>query len=231
MALYAMADFHLSFGITDKPMDIFGLAWQGYMEKIEKNCRDILTDDDTLLMPGDFSWATYLDQAVADFDFLQSLPGRKIISKGNHDYWWETVSKLNKFKNEKNYDSVNFLHNNFYIYDDVAICGNRGWIFSASEEDVKIYERELQRLQISLEAAEKAGFSKKIVITHFPPLTALEAGDGRIIDLLKKFGVTECLYGHLHNVSPKDNVSMSVGDIRFRLVSADYLEFKPLRIL
>lgn len=231
MALYAMGDLHLSFGITDKPMDIFGPAWHGYMEKIEQGCRAVLKEDDVLLLVGDLSWATYMEQSMADFEFVQSLPGKKIISKGNHDYWWDTVSKLNKFKAEKKYDSVEFLHNNFFTYEDYAICGNRGWVFSASQEDIKIYERELMRLELSLEAADKAGFEKKIVMTHFPPLTALEAGDGRIVELLKKYGVTDCVYGHLHNINPKENVAQSVCGIKFRLVAADYLEFKPLRIL
>lgn len=231
MALYATSDLHLSFGIKDKPMDVFGAGWQNYMEKIENNFKNILKPDDVILLAGDLSWATYMEQATEDFEFLESLPGRKIISKGNHDYWWDTISKLNKFKNEKNYDSVDFLHNNFFIYEDYAICGNRGWIYSASEEDVKIYERELQRLELSLQSAEKEGFSKKIVMTHFPPLTAFELGDGRIIDLLKKYGVEQCVYGHLHNVNPKENFDQTISGIKFRLVSADYLQFIPVKIL
>ena len=231
MALYAMGDLHLSFGIKDKPMDVFGAGWQNYMEKIEKNFKNILKEDDMILLAGDLSWATYVDQATEDFNFLESLPGRKIISKGNHDYWWDTISKLNKFKIEKKYVNVEFLHNNFYIYEDYAICGNRGWIYSASEEDVKIYERELQRLELSLQAAEKVGHKKKIVMTHFPPLTAFEMGDGRIMDLFKKYGVEQCVYGHLHNINPKENFDQTVSGIRFRLVSADYLEFNPVKIL
>ncbi len=231
MALYAMADLHLSFGITDKPMDVFGAGWQNYMEKIEKNLKSVLKDDDLLLIPGDVSWATYMEQSTPDFDFIESLPGKKIISKGNHDYWWDTISKLNKFKLEKNYKTIDFLHNNFFEYEDTAICGNRGWIFSASQEDVKIYDRELSRLELSLSAAEKAGFKNKIVMTHFPPLVALEAGDGRMVDLMKKYGVTECLYGHLHNVNPRDSVTQTICGISFRLVAADYLEFNPIRIL
>ena len=231
MALYAMGDMHLSFGIKDKPMDIFGDAWQGYMEKLSDRCRAVLKEDDLLLLVGDLSWATYMEQATADFEFVESLPGKKIISKGNHDYWWDTLTKLNKYKKEKNLSSIDFLHNNFFVYEDYAICGNRGWIFSSSQEDIKIYERELSRLEFSLLEAEKAGFNKKIVMTHFPPLPALEAGDGRMVDLMKKYGVEQCVYGHLHNINPKENHSYLINGIRFRLVASDYLEFAPLRIL
>lgn len=231
MALYAMGDLHLSLGIKDKPMDVFGAGWQDYMEKINEKCRRVLTDDDLLLIPGDISWATYMQQATEDFDFIEALPGRKIISKGNHDYWWDTISKLNKFKIEKEYKTIEFLHNKFFVYDNMAICGNRGWVFSASQEDIKIYDRELSRLELSLAAAEKAGFDKKIVMTHFPPLPALQAGDGRMVDLMRKYGVTECVYGHLHNISPNENQTQTINGIRFRLVAADYLEFNPLKIL
>lgn len=231
MALYAASDLHLSFGIKDKPMDVFGAGWQDYMVKIEKNFKKILRADDMLLLAGDLSWATYMEQSTEDFNFLESLPGRKIISKGNHDYWWDTISKLNKFKNEKEYTSVDFLHNNFYIYEDYAICGNRGWIYSSAEDDVKIYERELQRLELSLQSAEKAGYKKKIVMTHFPPLTAFELGDDRIIKLFIKYGVEQCVYGHLHNINPKENYNEMVCGIRFRLVSADYIQFNPIKIL
>lgn len=231
MSLYAIGDLHLSFGIKDKPMDVFGAGWQNYMEKIENNFKNNLKDNDVILLAGDLSWATYMEQSIEDFKFIEALPGKKIISKGNHDYWWDTVSKLNKFKTEKNFGSVEFLHNNFFVFEDYAICGNRGWIYSASEEDVKIYERELKRLEISLQSAEKEGYNKKIVMTHFPPLTAFEMGDGRIIELLKKYGVEQCVYGHLHNINPKENYDQTVNGIKFRLVSADYLEFNPVKIL
>lgn len=231
MALYAMGDLHLSLGIKDKPMDVFGAGWHNYMEKIEDGWKKTLNENDVILLAGDLSWATYMEQATADFEFVDALPGRKIISKGNHDYWWDTVSKLGKYKQEKGFETVEFLHNNFFVYEDYAICGNRGWIFSSSQEDIKIYERELSRLELSLSAAEKAGFDKKIVMTHFPPLIASVAGDGRIIDLMKKYGVEQCVYGHLHNINPNENHTMTISGIKFRLVAADYLEFTPIRIL
>ena len=231
MALYAMGDLHLSLGIKDKPMDIFGAGWQDYMEKIKEKCKNTLTGDDLLLIVGDLSWATYMEQATEDFEFLESLPGKKIISKGNHDYWWDTVSKLTKYKAEKGFESVEFLHNNFFVYEDFAICGNRGWIFSSSQEDIKIYERELSRLELSLKAAEKAGYHKKIVMTHFPPLPAFEIGDSRMVEMMKSYGVEQCVYGHLHNVNPKENHTQTIRNIKFSLVAADYLEFNPLRIL
>ncbi len=231
MALYAIGDMHLSYGIEDKPMDVFGENWHNYMDRLKENCHRVLKDDDVLLIVGDSSWATYMEESVADFEFIDSLPGRKIISKGNHDYWWDTVSKLNKFKKEKGFDTIDFLHNNFFVYEDYAICGNRGWIFSSSAEDIKIFDRELGRLELSLEAAQKSGYSKKIVMTHFPPLVSLDAGDGRFIELLKKYGVEHCVFGHLHNLKKGEILKREIGGITFRLVSADYLGFEPARIL
>ncbi len=231
MALYAIGDMHLSYGIEDKPMDVFGENWHNYMDRLKENCHRVLKEDDVLLIVGDSSWATYMEESVADFEFINSLPGRKIISKGNHDYWWDTVSKLNKFKKEKGFDTIEFLHNNFFVYEDYAICGNRGWIFSSSAEDVKIFDRELGRLELSLEAAEKCGYEKKIVMTHFPPLVSLDAGDDRFVQLMKKYGVENCVFGHLHNLRKGEVPKREIAGTTFRLVSADYLGFEPARIL
>lgn len=221
MALYTMADLHLSFS-TEKPMDVFGDRWKDHPEKIVQ--RWALTDDDTIVLPGDFSWAIDLKELEADMAFLHALPGKKILSKGNHDYWWETMSKLNKFV--KNYPSVSFLHNNSYTVGDVSICGTRGWTLEASDEDEKVLNREVGRLKMSLQQAEKT----PIVFLHYPPIFG-ELRCDPILDVLKEFDVKECYYGHLHGPSASTlAVEGTVDGIAFRLISADHLDFSPLKI-
>ncbi len=230
MSLFAMADFHLSKSIKNKPMDVFGKTWENYMQKIEKNCNNILKPDDVLLIPGDISWGTYANEIKEDLKFIENLPGKKIISKGNHDYWWIGAKKLEELKEDFDIKTLNFLHNNFFAYQDIAICGNRGWIKSDADENKKIYARELIRLELSLKEAEAAGYSKKIVMTHFPPCCNSEKVFDDFFEIISKYNVQRCIYGHLHN-----NFSMAFtgmyGNVRFDLVSADYLEFKPLLII
>lgn len=231
MALYAMADFHLCMGVQDKPMDVFGGRWDGYIDKIYRNCTHLLTNDDTLLIPGDISWGTYTHQAAEDFKFISSLPGTKIISRGNHDYWWTTKNKLDKLMNELGITDIKFLHNNFYAYNDTAICGCRGWIYSATPENVKIYNRELLRLEYSLNAAAQNGFNEKIAVMHYPPYKTADAPDENIFRILEKYNVKKCLYGHLHGNFDKPILSGVFGGINFSLISADYLNFMPKKIL
>lgn len=221
MALYTMADLHLSFS-TEKPMDVFGDRWKDHPEKIAQ--RWSLTDDDTIVLPGDFSWAIDLQELEADMAFLHKLPGKKILSKGNHDYWWETMSKLNKFV--ENYPSVSFLHNNSYTVGEVSICGTRGWTLEPSDEDEKVLNREVGRLKTSLQQAKK----QPLVFLHYPPIF----GDLRcepILDVMKEYGVKECYYGHLHGLGASGlAVQGTVDGIQFRLISADHLDFSPLKI-
>lgn len=221
MALYTMADFHLSFS-TGKPMDIFGERWKDHPKKIEE--RWPLTDQDTIVLPGDFSWAIDFEELKEDMAFLEKLPGTKILSKGNHDYWWETMAKMNKFITD--YPSVHFLHNNSYPVGDVSICGTRGWTLESNEEDEKVLNREVGRLKTSLQSAEQ----EPMVFLHYPPLF----GDLRcdpILDVLKQYGVKECYYGHLHGAGASNlAVQGEVDGITFRLVAADYLDFTPLKI-
>ncbi len=221
MALYTMADFHLSFS-TEKPMDVFGERWKGHAEKIA--LRWPLTEEDTLVMPGDFSWAINLEELAADMTFLEQLPGKKILSKGNHDYWWETMAKLNRFAAD--YPSVSFLHNNAHTVGDISVCGTRGWTLENSDEDEKVLNREVGRLKMSLERAEK----EPLVFLHYPPLF----GNLRcepILEVLKEYGVKECYYGHLHGPGAANvAVQGEVDGICFRLVSADHLDFTPLKL-
>lgn len=231
MALFAISDLHLSLG-TDKPMDIFSNTWKGYIEKLKKNWIETVEENDEVIIPGDISWATYLDDARNDFDFLESLPGKKIISKGNHDYWWTTAAKMKKFLIENGYKSIFFLHNNFYYYNEWAICGTRGW--SSNEKGVeadheKIFLREQNRLELSLQQAVKNGAQKIIATMHYPPFYC-EPVESGFINIMKKYSVSICVYGHLHGDFSFARQGM-IDEIEFKFVSADYLDFMPLKII
>ena len=224
MALYAMGDLHLCLG-APKPMDVFGGAWVGYMEKLKRGL-SVITGDDTLILMGDLSWALDLNSAVADFAWINEIPGRKIILKGNHDYWWSTQAKFTKFCVENGFSDLNLLNNNCYFYDDWAICGTRGWFFEEERSgvhDEKVFRRELIRLEASLKAA---GDREKMVFLHYPPrykgYTCRE-----ILDLLESYGVRQCFYGHLHGASHKLAMEGTWDGVEYRLLSADYLNFQP----
>ena len=232
MALYAISDLHLPIGV-DKPMDIFGSKWTNYVERLEKNWRSIVTDDDMVVIPGDISWAMYLEESIPDFAFIDSLPGKKVISKGNHDYWWTTMSKLNKFLAENKFESIEFMQNNAVMYKNIAICGTRGWSYlgngETSEEDKKIYERELGRLELSIKDARKYNPERIIVFFHFPPINTdlRETGFSKI---LKDNGIDLCLYGHLHNAIRQNIVEGEQDGIKYMLVSCDYRDFMPAKL-
>lgn len=224
MALYAIGDLHLSLG-TDKPMDVFGGAWTGYVEKLRQGLSVIGPEDTTVLL-GDLSWALDLSQAREDFGFMAAIPGRKVILKGNHDYWWTTAAKFYKFCQENHYENLWILNNNCYFYGDIAICGTRGWFFEeerSGTHDEKVFRRELFRLEASLKAA---GDREKYCFLHYPPrYRGYECRE--ILDLLKRYGVTRCYYGHLHGDSHKLAREGEFEGIEFHLVSADYLDFRP----
>lgn len=230
MALYTIADLHLPLGI-DKPMDIFGHAWAGYVDRLQYNWQRKIKPGDTVVLPGDFSWATYLEQSEKDFEFLHGLNGRKILLKGNHDYWWTTMNKLYSFTEEHGFDDVNFLQNNYFEYNGIALCGTRGWLNpsweSFGEEDGKIYDREVLRLELSLKAADN--YKEKYVFTHYPPLD-IRRTPNKFTDMMKNFGVTKCFYGHLHAASHRNAVNGIEDGIEYRLISADYLQFDPFLI-
>ena len=226
MALYAIGDLHLCLG-APKPMDVFGGAWVGYMEKLRQGFRVIGPEDTTVLM-GDLSWALDLPSARADFAWIQQIPGRKIILKGNHDYWWSTAAKFEKFCRENEFTQMNLLNNNCYFYEDYAICGTRGWLFDVGEpHDEKVMNREIGRLRMSLQAAEPG--LEKLVFLHYPPVyTGTSAPE--IVATLKEFGIKTCFYGHLHGNAIRFAVQGEVDGIRYKLVSADGLRFCPYRI-
>ncbi len=234
MSLFALSDLHLSLGI-DKPMDIFGSSWHNYMNRISDNWKKTVTDDDLVIIGGDLSWATYLNEAKGDFEFLDSLPGKKLLIKGNHDYWWESMAKLKKFVSENGFTTINFLHNSAYLYEDFVIAGTRGWSLPSSDnfgkEDKKIYDRELIRLSLSLNEAsrlKKENGTKLIAVLHYPPVLPSGTADEEILSLLLKHGVKKCIYGHLHGSCVRDVKKITSGGIEFILTSADYLGFKPI---
>ncbi|MGE5472645.1 MAG: metallophosphoesterase [Ignavibacteriales bacterium] len=229
MALFAISDMHLSLG-NDKPMDIFSDKWEGHAQKIQENWAKTVTEADTVLIPGDVCWATYINDAFEDFKFIDSLPGRKIILKGNHDYWWETASKMNKFLSKNSFNNIFFLHNNFFEYGDWAICGTRGWPSgeeTQGESDKKMFLREVSRLEFSIKSATDAGKKDIIAALHFPPFSCGEKG---FIEVMKKYAVKICVYGHLHGDFSAARQGIIEG-IDFRFASADYLDFMPKRIL
>ena len=228
MALYAIGDLHLCLG-APKPMDIFGGAWVKYMEKLEESIQIIRPDDTTVLL-GDLSWALDLTEAKADFAWIDRIPGRKIILKGNHDYWWSTATKFYKFCEENGFSNHFILNNNHYEYDGWAICGTRGWFFEeerSGAHDEKVFRRELIRLESSLQSA---GELPKIVFLHYPPkYKGYECSE--ILDLLKKYDVRKCFYGHLHGASHGLAMEGLWDGIDFKLVSADRLNFNPFPVI
>ena len=228
MALYAIGDLHLCLG-APKPMDIFGGAWVGYMDKLKEGV-SVITPEDTTVLLGDLSWALDMEHAVQDFAWINQIPGKKIILKGNHDYWWSTVAKFNKFCEANGFTDMHLLNNNCFEYDDWAICGTRGWFFEEERHgahDEKVFKRELCRLEASLKAA---GEKKKMVFLHYPPrYKGYECRE--ILDLFEQYGVRRCYYGHLHGGSHKLAMEGLWDNVEYRLVAADYIGFIPQTVI
>ncbi len=228
MALYAIGDLHLCLG-APKPMDVFGGAWVGYMDKLREGLSVIRPEDTTVLL-GDLSWALDLDGAGADFGWINEIPGRKIILKGNHDYWWSTAAKFYKFCQEQGFSNQWILNNNHYEYEGWAICGTRGWFFEedrAGTHDEKVFRRELIRLETSLQSA---GELPKLVFLHYPPkYKGYECPE--ILELLHRYGVRRCCYGHLHGGSHGLAMEGLWDGIEYKLVSADRLGFRPFPVI
>lgn len=208
MALFAMGDVHLSLG-ADKPMDIFK-GWENYVEKIEKNWRAVVGQEDTVIINGDISWALKLQDTLQDLAFLNALPGRKLLIKGNHDLWWTTMKKMKQFLQDNAFTTLDFIYNNAAVYGNVAICGTRGWFFDDTG-DKKVLLREAGRLELSLQAARETG-KEPVVFLHYPPL-AEDQICHEIMDVLIHYQVKRCFYGHLH------------GAAGYRARRAQYAEF------
>ena len=240
MSIFVIGDLHLSFK-NPKPMDIFGDNWAGHEEKIRNNWIENVKEDDLVILPGDFSWETYLEDTKFDFEYLNSLPGKKLLLKGNHDYWWTTVTAMRNFLKENNFTNIDFLYNNSYEFENKIICGTRGWSIADEEMDKKFINRELIRLELSLKDGlqrygnnkENLGDKEIIVFMHYPPITkakVISQQEAEFVELMKKYNVKRCYYGHLHGASIADAIEGNVEGIEFKLVSADGLDFKLLQI-
>lgn len=226
MALYVLGDPHLSFR-SQKPMDIFGGAWNGYVDKLREGL-SVLREEDTIVLAGDISWGMSLEESTEDFAFLDAFPGRKLIVKGNHDYWWTTANKTYRFWEEHGFKTLNLLHNNCYEYGGYALCGTRGWFLDEDKNghNQKVFNRELLRLETSLKVA---GEKPKLVFLHYPPLYQGYSCP-EILNLLEQYQARACYYGHLHGGSHRLALEGMHGSVDYHLVAGDYLGFHPLKI-
>ena len=230
MAIYTISDLHLSLGI-DKPMDIFGEIWENHEEKIKNNWTKKVKEEDLVLLPGDFSWAMYLEDAKNDFEFLNKLPGTKLLLKGNHDYWWGTLVKMKAFLKENRFEKIDFIQNNSYLWEDKIISGTRGW--SEQEENAeKIIRRENLRLELSLQdGITKYGADKEIIVCmHYPPFNGYEKLELDFIKTMKKYNVKTCIYGHIHGEAGKDAIQGNIEGINFIMASSDQTNFNLIKI-
>ena len=232
MAIYAISDLHLSFN-TDKPMNIFGEQWNNYEEKIKEDWISKIKDDDIVLLPGDFSWAMYLKDTIKDFEYLDSLPGKKLLLKGNHDYWWTTLTSMRKFVKDNGLNNIDFIYNNSYEYEGNIIAGTRGWTQSDSEEDKRLVKRELIRLELSIQdGIKKYGNEKPIIVCmHYPPIVK---SNNSIRDdfakLMKQYNVRQCIYGHLHGYSQSEIIEGMIDNIDYKMVSCDHTKFTLVKL-
>ncbi len=231
MALFALSDTHLSLR-TEKPMDIFGERWKNHTERLKYFWEKAVGKEDTVVIPGDISWGMTFEECQPDLKFLNDLPGKKILGKGNHDYWWSTVSKTQKFFDDSGFDTLSLLHNNAYLVGNLAVCGSRGWFSdSANPSGIdrrKIVLREAGRLERSLEAGAELRAEELLAFLHFPPVL----GDfvcQELLDVLEKYHVKRCFYGHMHGQYSIPKFFDYAG-IRFTVVAADHLQFQPLPI-
>ncbi len=233
MAIFTIADLHLSHS-TDKPMDVFGPRWENHTQRLYENWQAVVKPDDTVIIPGDISWGMRTEDALADLRFIESLNGRKIIAKGNHDFWWQTMKKLYEFRDGIGAYSIDFLYNNAYVAENFIICGTRGWFPESnySEFDEKIVNREAERLRASILAGlkykEQFPNHEILVFLHYPPAYG-DVKCQRICDVIKEYGIKRVFYGHLHGAL-KNRLVHQMAGASLCLVAADWLDFKPLVI-
>lgn len=224
MSLFVIGDTHLSFS-SNKPMDIFK-GWDGYTERLKTNWNRVVGENDSVVIPGDISWGVDFETALKDFEFLNSLTGTKYILKGNHDYWWNTLTKTEKFLSDNNLDTIKIIHNNAYAVDGFVLAGSRGWFYDDRESaDRKIIMREAGRLRLSLKAAQDY-CGELIAFLHYPPISETQICE-EIVAVLEEFSVKRCYFGHLHGCVSPQNAKIKYNGIDFSLVSADYLRFCP----
>ena len=228
MSLFAIADLHLSLG-TDKPMDNFP-GWNKYVQRLEQNWHSLVTDEDTVVIAGDVSWGMSLEQTKEDFAFINNLPGKKLLMKGNHDYWWTTRKKMDEFLSDNGFYTLSILHNDTREVDkQFAVCGTRGWFYDAeADADKKVLMREVGRLNMSIAAAKKTGL-EPVVFLHYPPVYA-DAVCEEIMNVLREQQIDRCFYGHIHGAGIRRAVNGTVDGIRLQLISCDSLSFTPLLV-
>lgn len=226
MAVFALSDLHLSLS-SDKSMEVFK-GWENYVERIERNWRAVVTEDDTVVLPGDFSWEMKIENAAADFSFLHALPGKKVLLKGNHDLWWTSMNKMNAFLEDHRFSSIRILNNDALLVEGHVICGTRGWSIEESGTDSKLIHREALRLRMSLTAGRRLG-DNLLVFLHYPPVTP-EARCDELVDVLREFGCKRVFYGHIHGGRGLNAVNGVVDGIEYRLVSCDRVDFTPVLV-
>lgn len=229
MSLYVIGDLHLAISVKSKPMDIFS-GWENYMTIMEENWKREVSDEDTIVLAGDISWAMNIKDAYEDFKWIHEMPGKKIILKGNHDYWWSSRKKMEDTFSQWGFNSLNILHNNHFAYEKYGICGTRGWVNMPGEAaDAKVLAREAGRLTASVQSAVSAGL-EPLVFMHYPPIYG-NSINFDIFDVLFKYDIKKCWYGHLHGPSIRHAVNGEREGIDFRLISGDFLQFCPIKIL
>ena len=240
MSIYAIGDLHLSLN-KEKPMDIFGGNWKNHEQKIKENWKNTVQDNDLVILPGDFSWEMHLKDMYNDFAYLNDLPGKKLLLKGNHDYWWTTLAKMREFLQENKFVNIDFLYNNSYLFEDKIIAGTRGWALNDTENSNKMNHREEERLKLSLQSGvDNFGDREIICIMHYPPIIEEDNNDANnqhknlkvsnYVQIMKDYNVKTCLYGHLHGESHKEAFEGIIDGINFKLVSSDYLDFKLYKL-
>lgn len=230
MSLYVIGDLHLCFSDPEKTMGIFA-GWENYQERIRENWLNTVNPEDTVVLAGDISWGMSMHQAVPDFRFINELTGQKIVLKGNHDYWWGTLKKMQDFLTSSGFDTIKILHNNHYAYGDYGICGTRGWVNMPDEtQDEKVLKREVQRLETSIKSAVSAGL-EPIVFMHYPPIFANNFNYD-ILQILYRYNIKDCYYGHIHGRQAHELcITNTYDDVNFHLISGDYLQFVPEKVL
>lgn len=227
--IYTIGDLHLSLG-CDKPMDIFA-GWTNHVERLKDNWNSKITENDTVILLGDHSWALKLEDSLKDLEFIhKELNGKKILVKGNHDLWWSTMNKITNFVNENGFTSITFLFNNAYLAEGISICGTRGWIRENKkvEVDVKVLAREAGRLEASLKEGVRLG-GELAAFIHYPPIYGTEE-NVYLTEVLHKYGVKRCFYAHLHGSSIRGALNGERDGVTYRLVSADGVNFDPVRV-
>lgn len=240
MSIYAIGDLHLSLN-KEKPMDIFGGNWKNHEQKIKENWKNTVQDTDLVILPGDFSWEMHLKDMYNDFAYLNQLPGKKLLLKGNHDYWWTTLAKMREFLQENKFENIDFVYNNSYLFEDKIIAGTRGWALNDTENSDKMNHREEERLKLSLQSGvDNFGDKEIICIMHYPPIIEENKNDANnqsknlkvsnYVQIMKEYNVKTCLYGHLHGESHKEAFEGIIEGINFKLVSSDYLDFKLYKV-